>query len=405
MKDYKQININNYYYDLPESKIAKYPKEKRDESKLLIKNKDSITKNIFKNISDYLPADSLMLFNNTKVINARLFFKKDTGATIEVFCLEPINPIDYSLSLSASKQCTWKCLIGNNKKWKTGNLKKTISINSKNFELVIEKKQKLGNAFEIEFTWDNENIIFSQILENSGKIPIPPYLNRESENIDNQRYQTIYSYEQGSVAAPTAGLHFTESVFQKLKEKNIKTDNITLHVGAGTFQPVKTEFVNEHKMHTEYFSVSKSNIQNLLSNLGKIIVVGTTSVRTLESLYQIALQLYYNNTKKDNYFGISQWEAYQEVQKNISTNILLNNMLNWMENNNFEQIHCSTSIMIVPSYKFRLTNHLITNFHQPKSTLLLLLSAFIGESWKKVYEFALIEDFKFLSYGDSCLFL
>lgn len=404
MKDYKQININNYNYDLPENKIAKYPKANRDESMLLIKNKDSISQSVFKNITDFLPTNSLMFFNNTKVINARLFFQKETGSIIEIFCLEPI-PINYSNALNSTKQCTWKCLVGNNKKWKSGNLKKNININSQNFELKIEKKQQLGNAFEIEFTWDNENIIFYQILENSGNVPIPPYLNRESESIDNQRYQTIYGEKQGSVAAPTAGLHFTETVFQNLEAKNIKTDNITLHVGAGTFQPVKTTTVAEHKMHTEYFIVSKSNIENLLAYLGKTIVVGTTTVRTLESLYHIAVQIYFNKNKKDNYFEINQWEAYVEKKENIPTETLLKNMLNWMNENNLEQINCSTSIMIVPGYKFQFTNQLITNFHQPQSTLLLLLAAFIGESWKEVYEYALTNNFRFLSYGDACLFL
>ncbi len=405
MQIYKQINIDNFDYNLPDSKIAKFPELIRDRSKLLVNNKGKVSQTFFFNIVDYLPENSLIVFNDTKVIKARLNFTKATGSGIEIFCLEPISPADYSLSFASTTSCVWKCLIGNNKKWKTDKLEKKILIASQQIILTAERKQKIDNAFEVEFSWNNNNVCFSQIIENFGDIPIPPYLNRDNQVIDNTRYQTIYGINQGSVAAPTAGLHFSENVFQNLKNKNIKTDKITLHVGAGTFQPIKTNFIYEHKMHTEHFVITKNNVENLINNLSKIIVVGTTTVRTLESLYQIALQIYQNNEIDSNNFQVRQWEAYEDKLSKISTYQLLKNLLDWMNIHKFEQLNCATSIMIIPGYKFQLTNYLITNFHQPKSSLLLLLAAFIGDSWKEVYQFALNNNFRFLSYGDSCLFI
>jgi S-adenosylmethionine:tRNA ribosyltransferase-isomerase len=403
-----QININDYDYNLPYDRIAKYPLTKRDSSKLLIGKDSNYSQDKFLNISDYLPANSLLVFNNTKVINARMHFAKETGALIEVFCLQPISPIDYSLALATNTKCSWKCLVGNNRKWKSGSLTKKLEIQGQELSITISKLQQIGNTFEILFEWDNPNIHFSDILENSGDIPIPPYLNRKSEDSDKITYQTIYSKLQGSVAAPTAGLHFTDEVIKRIQSKNIKTDFITLHVGAGTFHPVKTDNAAEHKMHTEYFIINRNNIKNLIDNFGNITLVGTTSVRSLESLFVIACKVYNNPENITNEFQINQWEAYDEsinTLKNRSLEIL-KHLYNWMQEHKLEQLNCSTQIMIVPGYKFVFTNRLITNFHQPKSTLLLLLAAFIGErEWQTAYKYALDNEFRFLSYGDSCVFL
>lgn len=402
MHEDRHININDYDYSLPDERIAKYPLEKRDDSKLLIMKDKAISQDIFKNIGNYLPPDSLIVFNNTRVIKARLHFSKDTGSKIEIFCLEPVNPVDYAMSLSSNSSCSWKCLVGNNKKWKNGKLTKIIQVKNHEICLSVNKTAVSGNAFEILFEWNNNNVIFSEILETFGNIPIPPYLNRESENIDNSRYQTIYSKYQGSVAAPTAGLHFTEDVFASLNKKGISGESVTLHVGAGTFQPVKAETISEHEMHTEHFIITRQNIEQFIKYSGNITVVGTTTVRTLESFWQVALQISNNPGKTDNNFVVTQWEAYAEI-KEAKTG-LLKNALDWMIKNNFDHINCATQIIIIPGYEFKLTDRLITNFHQPKSTLLLLLAAFIGDEWKNVYRYALENGFRFLSYGDSSVF-
>ncbi|MBN2776407.1 MAG: S-adenosylmethionine:tRNA ribosyltransferase-isomerase [Bacteroidales bacterium] len=406
MKAYQNININDYNYNLPDDRIAKYPLQERDHSNLLLKQQNHFSKDKFYNISKHIPPESLIIFNNTKVINARMHFTKETGAIIEIFCLEPVTPIDYTMALSANQSCTWKCLVGNSKKWKSGKLKKSIEIRHINTTISISRLNQLGNAFEILFEWDNENIHFSDILDNSGNIPIPPYLNRESEEEDKKRYQTVYSQPEGSVAAPTAGLHFTNRVFDDLSAKNIKTDFVTLHVGAGTFHPVKTDNAIEHEMHTEHFIISQQNIKNIIENFGNITVVGTTSVRTLESLFIVACKVWHNPQYSSNNFSINQWEAYDEHKINLKSIApkIIENLYNWMQSNNYESLNCATQIMIVPGYKFVLTNRLITNFHQPKSTLLLLLAAFIGSQWKDAYKFALNNNFRFLSYGDSCFF-
>jgi len=404
----QQININEYNYYLPDERIAKYPLEKRDSSQLLIGKDCHYSKDTFSNISKYLPPNSLLVFNNTKVINARMHFQKETGALIEVFCLEPISPVDYTMSMASDNSCSWKCLVGNSKKWKSGKLYKSLEISGQELSISISRVQQIGNSFEILFEWDNQNVHFSDILEHNGNIPIPPYLNRESEEGDKQRYQTVYSEPEGSVAAPTAGLHFTEKVFDDLKNKNIDLNFVTLHVGAGTFHPVKADNAREHEMHTEHFIINQQNIKSLIDNFGNITVVGTTSVRTLESLFVVACKVWYNPMCSSHMFKISQWEAYDDnncVLKNKAKEVL-ENLYTWMSSNNYEQLSCSTQIMIVPGYKFVLTNRLITNFHQPKSTLLLLLAAFVGEmEWKKAYNFAMNNNFRFLSYGDSCLFL
>ena len=401
------ININDYDYSLPEDNIAKYPMDSRDESKLLLRQNGKLSHDIFKNICNYLPSDSLIVFNNTRVINARLLFEKETGSKIEIFCLEPAKPVDYSMALSANDTCSWKCMVGNNKKWKSGILSLNLKINNSCFQLTANRIANQGNTFEIQFSWNNTDFTFAEILENTGNIPIPPYLNRSSEDIDKNRYQTIYGKNRGSVAAPTAGLHFTDKVFADLGQKSISREEITLHVGAGTFQPVKATSITEHEMHTEHFFVTQGNLKQIIKFCGNITAVGTTTVRTLESLFQIAVQIDKSPNKTVNYFFVNQWDAY--AQKNEITTEekkqMLENLLNWMISRNISQLNCATQIMIVPGYIFRLTNRLITNFHQPKSTLLLLLAAFTGDSWKDSYRYAMENNFRFLSYGDSCLFL
>jgi S-adenosylmethionine:tRNA ribosyltransferase-isomerase len=404
MEIFSNININSFDYLLPDEKIAIYPLVERDMSKLLIRKNNKISEDIFRNIANYLPNNSLILSNDTKVINARLVFTKETGSKIEIFCLEPSNPSDYVQSLSSNKSCTWKCLIGNNKKWKSGCLYKELRIKNRSSLLKVSKLNTFNGSFEILFEWNDEDVIFSEILENFGNIPVPPYLNRDTEDIDKQRYQTIYSRNRGSVAAPTAGLHFTEQVFANLHRKNIIVDNITLHVGAGTFKPVKANNVAEHEMHTEFFVIKKQTIENIITNIGNITVVGTTTVRTIESVFQVGIQILNNPEITDNHFFVGQWEAYKTKDSKFTSEYVLTTILDWMIKNNVEKINCSTKIMILPSYEFKLTDRLITNFHQPKSTLLLLLAAFIGNSWKDVYNYALNNDFRFLSYGDSSLF-
>jgi len=400
----EEIILEDYDYYLPEEKIAKYPLSKRDEAKLLIYNNKKIFSDKFFNLHNYLKEDSLILLNDTKVINARVVFEKETGSKIEIFCLEPITPQDYYLIFAEKYKCSWKCLIGNNKKWKSGILSKKINVNNKKLVLNVSKIKRYENGFEILFEWDNSEICFSNILESCGEIPIPPYLHRDSEEIDKSEYQTIFSHYEGSVAAPTAGLHFTNEVIKNLKNKNISIDNITLHVGAGTFQPIKTKSVLEHSMHNENFRIKKSCLENIIKYYGKICAVGTTTVRSIESLYQIAIQIFKNKDKKDNNFIVEQFEAYKNESDNSFSELeILENLLAWMEKNNFNEINCNTKIMIIPGYKFKIVKELITNFHQPKSTLLLLLSAFMGNEWKIMYDYALKNEFRFLSYGDAGL--
>ncbi len=396
----ENIRIEDYSYELPDHRIAKYPLNQRDQSQLLIYNKGDISKDQFLNLDQYIDSNTTCVFNNTKVIQARLKFYKETGAQIEIFCLEPIEPSDYVLAFQQTERTTWKCIVGNLKKWKDKELRKTIRI--QNIEIILKatKISNEGNAQIIEFTWNNSEFTFSDILENIGLTPIPPYLNRESEGIDKDRYQTIYSKLKGSVAAPTAGLHFTDSVLKRFKEKQIKLEEVTLHVGAGTFKPVKTETIDAHEMHTEHFVIRKESIGNLL-NSTKILAVGTTSVRTIESLYWLGVKLLQNNNWDSH---ISQWETYG-LSNTCSKEKSLKAILNYMDTNAITELHASTQIMIFPGYIFKMVDLLITNFHQPKSTLLLLIGAFIGNDWKKVYDFALNNDFRFLSYGDSSILI
>lgn len=401
----KIINIEDFNYLLPDEKIAKYPLEERDNSKLLFYDGMTISDDNFNNIEKYINKNSLMLFNNSKVINARIIFQKSTGSNIEIFCLEPSSPKDYTSSFLQNKSCTWKALVGNNKKWKEDALEKIITINNDSFTLFAKRLSNNSKDFEIEFSWDNPRYSFSEILQTVGEIPIPPYLNRKSESSDKQKYQTVYCKFEGSVAAPTAGLHFTDKLLSKLKDKNISFDYVTLHVGAGTFQPVKNDNVKEHVMHFEKFIINKTSIKNIKEKLGNIIAVGTTTVRTLESLYQVAIQVYRNPEKADNSFQVLQFDYIKEENiLQISTADLLENLLEWMTKNKFDSIETSTQIMIIPGYDFKIISSLITNFHQPKSTLLLLLSAYIGDKWKIVYEHAKKNNYRFLSYGDSCYF-
>ena len=395
----KDIQISQYDYDLPDIRIAKYPLSQRDSSKLLVYKQGKIDQTIFSSISTHLPPRSLLVYNNTKVIHARLFFQKDTGAIIEIFCLEPIQPSDYQMVFQSTKRCTWKCMVGNLKKWKQGALTLVCDVKGVSIELVAERDM-INSQIHIHFSWNNVGVTFGDILEAIGKLPIPPYLHRESEENDEITYQTVYSKEQGSVAAPTAGLHFTDEVLARLHQTGICTTEITLHVGAGTFLPVKSATIGEHTMHTEMVVISKQTIKHLQASIGNIIAVGTTSVRSLESLYHIGVQV----SKQQYHLSVSQWEPYSDHQL-LSPFEALQAVIQYLNNNGLTEIRFSTNIIILPSYQRKIVTGLITNFHQPKSTLLLLIAAFVGEDWKKMYEYALNNDFRFLSYGDSSLLL
>ena len=400
----KKISIEEYNYPLPDEKIAKFPLEKRDESKLLLYKTNSINHSFFKNIADYLPENALMVFNNTKVIQARINFQKETGARIEIFCLEPHDPSDYILAFQANQKCVWKCMIGNAKKWKEETIEKNFSIEDKTVLLTAKKISSTGNTHLIEFSWNDSAISFADILEYAGQLPIPPYLHRETCEQDKETYQTVYSKIKGSVAAPTAGLHFTEGVFNSLEKKNIVCEEVTLHVGAGTFQPVKSKTIDGHEMHTEFFSVHKKTIVHIKEKADNIIAVGTTSVRTLESLYYIGLLLQENPEMPAGKLKVTQWMPYEKTEI-LSVNDALQHILTYLEKNKLETLKAETQIMIVPGYRFKIVKGIVTNFHQPQSTLLLLISAFVGEEWKKIYDYALENDFRFLSYGDSSLLL
>lgn len=404
LKDNSNIFIEDYNYPLPDHRIAKYPLKQRDASKLLIYRDGAISESVFSQISDYLPENSLLIYNNTRVIQARLLFSKDTGARIEVFCLEPLVPADYALSLGSNGECVWKCMVGNLKKWKDGTLTKTVSFDGRNCTLSATMLASDGNTHTIKFSWDNSDIHFAGILENTGELPIPPYLHRKTEESDLETYQTIYSKIKGSVAAPTAGLHFTDEVLNSLKQKNINIAELTLHVGAGTFQPVKTENIADHQMHTELISVPRTTIELILRNIGNIVAVGTTSVRTLESLYYAGVLIADQNPTKSASIHITQWLPYTR-KPDITVHEAIQNILNYLDRHSLGNLVATTQIMIRPGYEFQIVNAMITNFHQPKSTLLLLVSAFVNGNWKSIYDYALNNDFRFLSYGDSSLLM
>ncbi|MEO6894784.1 MAG: S-adenosylmethionine:tRNA ribosyltransferase-isomerase [Ginsengibacter sp.] len=403
----KNLSIDEFDYDLPEEKIAVYPLPQRDQSKLLIYENGNISEDIYRNIADHLPENSFLVFNDTKVIKARILFQKITGAVIEIFCLEPYEKInDYAVVLQQKKSTKWKCMIGGAGKWKEKFLEKNVLINGEEITLRAVLIEKLSDAFVVELSWDPVEYSFAEIMEHAGEMPLPPYIKRKAEESDAEKYQTIYSHYEGSVAAPTAGLHFTDEIFSSFKNKNIKTGFVTLHVGAGTFKPVKAETMEGHEMHAEWIDVSTKFIEKLIENISNdIFCVGTTSVRTVESLYWMGLKTCLNPGIEFEKLKINQWEVYERpLQNNLcSASDALKSLINFLQKKKTDRLFIQTQIIIAPGYEFKIANGMITNFHQPKSTLLLLVSAMIGEKWKKMYEYALENDFRFLSYGDGGL--
>ena len=407
----QNIKLSDYTYDLPDERIAKFPLSKRDESKLLVYQRGEISHTVFKNITDYLPKNSLLVFNNTKVIPARIYFQKSTGAVIQLFLLHPIIPTSViNLAMEVTNSCVWECMIGNKKRWKKGDiLSQILMIDNQEVEVKAEIFDEEKN--HVKLSWEkaesetfvtvNNTLKFVDLIQFLGQIPLPPYLNREAETADYETYQTVYSEKKGAVAAPTAGLHFTQEVLQNLEKQGIKQEFLTLHVGAGTFQPIKVENIIEHKMHNEQVVFTKKNVENLLANLGNIIPIGTTSMRTLESIYWYGVKF----LKGDNYPLLIE-KLYPYQHENLpSTEESLKAILKEMERKNIEEITAETEIFIFPSYQFKLCKGIITNYHQPESTLILLIAALIGEDWRKIYKEAITKDYRFLSYGDSSLLL
>jgi S-adenosylmethionine:tRNA ribosyltransferase-isomerase len=389
------IHIKDLSYELPEDRIAKYPLAERDTSKLLVYKKGDISHDVFRNITAYLPQGALMVYNNTRVIQARLFFQKESGARIEVFLLEPHAPRDYEQIFQAHGVCEWKCLVGNSKKWKAGALRLCTASENDDIDLQVERV----DDSVCRFSWRGD-LSFAELLERVGELPIPPYLNRHSEPNDKITYQTVYARIKGSVAAPTAGLHFTDRVLRDIDALGIEREEVTLHVGAGTFKPVKSETISGHEMHSEFISVKRSTIERLIAHGGRAVAVGTTSVRTLESLYYLGVRA----CNRQPVTEVEQWEPY-ETSPSLTAVEALEALLAWMDDSGLDVLHASTRIIIVPGYKYHIVERLITNFHQPQSTLLLLVSALIGDDWHKVYDYALSHDFRFLSYGDSSILI
>ena len=404
MEETKHIKISDYNYPLPDERIAKFPLPVRDQSKLLVYRHGEVSETRFTSLPDYLEAGELMIFNNTKVIQARLHFRKETGALIEIFCLEPIQPIDYVLIFQQTSLAAWRCMIGNLKKWKEGSLHKEMNVKGHTITLTATRGECRGTSHWVDFTWDNPEITFADILEVFGELPIPPYLNRETQESDKETYQTVYSKIKGSVAAPTAGLHFTEHVLQALRDKGVDLEEVTLHVGAGTFKPVKSEEIEGHEMHTEYISVNRQTIEKLIAHGGKAIAVGTTSVRTLESLYYIGVTIASHPDAGQEELHVRQWQPY-ETHPTMTTVESLQQILDYMKRHELEALHTSTQIIIAPGYTYHIVQKMVTNFHQPQSTLLLLVSAFVKGDWRTIYDYALGHDFRFLSYGDSSLLI
>ncbi|HEV8286217.1 MAG TPA: S-adenosylmethionine:tRNA ribosyltransferase-isomerase [Chitinophagaceae bacterium] len=399
----KNLSIKDFSYHLPEDRIAKYPLPERDSSKLLIYDNGKIFEDVYKNLDQHLPSNSLLIFNDTKVIEARLLFQKPTGGVIEIFCLAPHEQYaDITNGMRQRSEVLWLCLIGGASKWKHGQvLEKKLKGENKEILLIAKYVEKKTDVFVIEFSWNDDGLSFEEILHYAGAMPLPPYLKREAEKLDIERYQTIYAHYEGSVAAPTAGLHFTETILNKLKAKSIETDFVTLHVGAGTFKPVKAETMEGHEMHSEFINVSKKTIQNIFDNLSRnIIPVGTTSLRTIETMYWLGLKL---KTGGENDLLLTQWEPYELEKYDLTPHEALHALLDFMDEKNMERLIMKTQILIAPSYKIKIANALITNFHQPHSTLLLLVAAFVGNDWRKIYDHALQNNFRFLSYGDGCL--
>ena len=421
IKDVQNISIEDYNYPLPDERIAKYPLSERDASKLLVLKDNNISSSHFNEIGDFLPKDSLLIFNETKVVRARLQFTKESGAAIEIFCLEPISGNgDYQVAFSSKSPSRWKCLVGNSRRWKNETISLRLyestsqQVNKSTSQsqcqcqcqiLHAERLEKNDNYSVVEFSWEPAELSFAEILEAAGEIPLPPYLHREAEESDRERYQTVFAKHEGSVAAPTAGLHFTNELITNLKERGITFEEVTLHVGAGTFRPVSSETIGEHEMHSETIVVKKSCIENLIRNCDKTIIpVGTTSMRTIESLYWIGLMLMEEGLEERN-LHLNQWFPYKERETLPSAEQSLSTILEYLNKYELSELHATTALMIAPTCKINIAKALITNFHQPKSTLLLLVSALIGDKWKEAYQYALDNDFRFLSYGDSCLFL
>ena len=403
----KHIHIRDFQYDLPDERIAKFPLPERDHSKLLLYRHGEVSEDHFYNLPHHIPAGSLMIFNNTKVIQARLHFRKETGALIEVFCLEPIEPNDYALNFQQTRHSAWLCMIGNLKKWKEGPLHREMTVKGLPVTLTATRGECRGTSHWVDFAWDNAEVTFADILEVFGELPIPPYLNRETQESDLVTYQTVYSKIKGSVAAPTAGLHFTPRVLDALKQQGVDLEELTLHVGAGTFKPVKSEEIEGHEMHTEYISVSRNTIAKLLAHNGQAIAVGTTSVRTLESLYHIGLTIMEHPDASEEELHVRQWQPYElpAEKASIPATDALQALLDYLNRHQMEALHTSTQIIIAPGYDYKIVKAMVTNFHQPQSTLLLLVSAFVHGDWRKIYDYALAHDFRFLSYGDSSLLI
>lgn len=397
----RHIDINDFNYPLPDERIAKFPLAERSSSKLLIYDNGNISESHFRNVAEYLPVGAMLVFNNTRVVRARIVMHKASGARIEVFCLEPHNPADYERAFAIKGESEWSCIVGNLKKWKEGEIGIDFEYNGEPHTLRAEIVERGTREHIVRFRW-SADCSFGQLLETLGRIPIPPYLNRESEDIDNTRYQTVYARFEGSVAAPTAGLHFTPELIAEMREQGFSFEEVTLHVGAGTFLPVKDENAAQHNMHTEHFVITRQTLQNILHNAGRIVAVGTTSVRTMESLAALAWRIKCTGTPNVEQV-VGQWELY-DIPAEFLCKDVAEVLLNYMTDNGLEQLKAATQIMITPlGYHFRIVNYIITNFHQPKSTLLLLVSAYVGDNWKRIYDYALANDFRFLSYGDSSL--
>ena len=402
MSKTQHIRIEDYDYPLPDERIAKFPLQQRDSSQLLVYKEGAISQYHFADLPSQLPQDVMLVFNNTRVIQARMHFRKATGALIEIFCLEPLSPVDYALSLQSTTSCRWLCLVGNAKKWKEGALQLTFTHEGREVVLSAQRISQQGDGFEVEFAWNDATLTFGDILEALGELPIPPYLNRATQESDKTTYQTVYSKIEGSVAAPTAGLHFTPAVLDALHEKGIPTHELTLHVGAGTFKPVKSDTIEQHEMHTEYISVSRSLIEILCHSPRRVVAVGTTSVRTLESLYYIALTLLRNPQATAEELRVQQWAPYGDNPE-LSRQEAMQLILDYLDRTGADRLVSATRIIIAPGYRFHVVDAIVTNFHQPRSTLLLLVSAFVAGDWTSIYDYALSHDFRFLSYGDSSL--
>lgn len=401
----KDIDINEFDYPLPDSRIATHPLTVRDRCKLLVRRPDgSISETIFASLPDLLPAESILIYNNTRVINARLRFHKgneETGALIEVFCLEPSSPADYAQSFASTAGCSWTCIVGNSKKWKTGELQMSLTVEGKSLILTATRERNDGATSLVRFSWNDPSISFAEIIKEAGEIPIPPYLNRDTEETDSVDYQTVYSHIDGSVAAPTAGLHFTDELLEEISRRGIPRRELTLHVGAGTFKPVKSATIGEHEMHSEFIAVPRSLIEELASTDRQVIAVGTTSVRTLESLYHIGCMMHEGKWESI----LPQWYPYDEQHPNLSPREALLQILRYLDERGMNTLVAQTKIIIAPGYRYRIVRGMVTNFHQPRSTLLLLVSAFVNGNWLPIYDFALANNFRFLSYGDACLLL